>query len=619
VGLWTPGELRQPKTRNALGRYQGVFETVYQKFSRSGADFEAAAGLYVLTYVAPANAKRYRQELREIFEYGDSLSIAEHGAGAQLARPIEILEAVAEFFLHDSIVDDLVRHYHQRQKLFDSLLRRSGADIKILAAHGSGVFRTAWLIVAVLARSERLHEAPSAIRDLVGVGDNGTLRFALERALSDLASEKDWLHLAKQFRDPDPEKSDYEAELAVAIETTRLFPKSAQAHLVAGKAAFDVGLPPVAAKHFEAGLALDGNHRPQSELLAALYKSEVAQLAAGSRIKTATGRLADFEAFHRRATPLFSDPIRPDPAELYAVMGRALLDTGDLGLAKRYLFESVDKRPTLTALEALATVEHKRGRHDQALSIYERALALPRTEDNTLQRNRVFRLASEAALGAGDEDKAVQLVSQAMKDWQRVLEGVQLSKEDLALLFIEIGLIQWRTNNREQAVMAFERAVDTAPDDDDLLATVVSFLLNYDQFEDALDAYHRALGSVDVSDRTKVYMSLWIVAESRLRGVREDPLARDFLAARSERLWHDRLAGLAFGKSKGLAAHANTPLRKHQLRFYSAILVDAHKRPDVASEKLQGTLNDSLLFEPEYDMAKHWLVRKLPRITKKSP
>jgi hypothetical protein len=138
---------------------------------------------------------------------------------------------------------------------------------------------------------------------------------------------------------------------------------------------------------------------------------------------------------------------------------------------------------------------------------------------------------------------------------------------------------------------------------------VVSYLIVRGQYERALDAYHRALGSREIGDYFKVYMSLWVLAEARRQGVPGDPLARDYLAQRDGPLWYDDLARFATGRidQSALRKRATTRARRAELLYYTAVLDARTRDRGRARELLEGVVRTGLVLFFEYDMARHWL------------
>ena len=102
---------------------------------------------------------------------------------------------------------------------------------------------------------------------------------------------------------------------------------------------------------------------------------------------------------------------------------------------------------------------------------------------------------------------------------------------------------------------------------------MIAFLVPRGELEEALDAYHRALGRNEVTDYLKVYCSLWIVDLARRAGQPDDPLATAFLQSTDGGKWYDDLARWATGREteQQLLARADTPAQKAEASFYRAM------------------------------------------------
>lgn len=596
--LWRPAEIRAGAP--GLAPHAGELRAAKARFARAGGDVEAVTLLAALAVVDDEHRGVYEAEIEEIFAFSDDLAIAEHGDGAQRARPIEILETAATTFPSPLVVDRLVALYRERQQAIDSLFRRSGADVALIQAHGESVLRTSWHIVRVLARAGRIDEAPAALASVHGIGDDARLRRELEGALRG-DDALGWVRLAAAFRGED---GDLHAALALCREAIRRHPQQAAGYLAAGDTARALDSIPLAIRFYERGLALDPDHQEASSHLAGLYEYRVADLAFHDRPQAAKAALAELERFHARATRALDEPLEPDLASAYAAMGRGLVSLGELDEARRYLTRSLEVRPTLEALEHLGTVALKRGKFEDALRHLERALELPHDDlAARFQRIVLMRLAGESHAGAGREARAQAYLTAALRAWNQLTSEHELSRPYLAQSLVERGKLSWALDHREVAITAFETAVDVHPSGSALSADLVAFLLMRGEYRLALDIYHRAVGNAEVDNYFKVYMSLWVLAEAEARGAEPDPVARDFLDDRDGRLWYDALARLATGRAEPdeLRQAATTRGRRAELLYYLAVLGSA----DPATERrlLQGVLDSGMVLFFEYEMA----------------
>jgi hypothetical protein len=138
---------------------------------------------------------------------------------------------------------------------------------------------------------------------------------------------------------------------------------------------------------------------------------------------------------------------------------------------------------------------------------------------------------------------------------------------------------------------------------------VIAYLVQRGELEDALDAYHRALGRSEVTEYIKVYCSLWIVDLGMRAGQPVDPLASAFLASTSGSKWYADLARWATGREdeKAITKRADTLGRKAELMFYRAMraLRDGNKAE--AEALWRKVIETDMMAFFEYDMAAFYL------------
>jgi tetratricopeptide (TPR) repeat protein len=618
LSLWNAADLRHAdRVAPEIARYRAVLSRARDTYARAGRDREAAAALSALILADPEHADGHRAELDEIFAYADELAVAGEGAGAQRARPIEILERLVEFHPAPWVVDRLVDLYLGRQRAVDSGFRRSRTDLDVIRAHGDGVLRTAWHVTRVLARGGRIGRAGEAIEALVGIGDDRELRERVRRALAPGATAADWVLLAARFHSSDPARGDRGAALAIAREAARRFPRAPAAHLAAAEAARQMAEPALAIRYYESGLALDPEHADATGELGRLYLLRISTLALSDRPAAAGRFVAAFGRFHAAATAALGQAVEPDMADAEAAFGRGLVSLGQLDQARRQLERSLARRPTLEALESLGTMALKKDRFEQAIDLFERALA--RRESEVLaryQQCRIMRFLAEAYEGAGRRQVAASRYRAALVAWSRLMDRSRASGRPglpaplAAEGLVEQGKILWQLGERETALAAFDAAVDVDPNGASSHADLIAFLIVRGEYVRALDAYHRALGSPEIGDYFKVYMSLWVLAEARRRRLPADPVARDFVAARDGSLWYDDLARYATGRlrQEALKTRATTRARRAELLYYTAVLgSDIHRDAAAARRLLEGVVASDMVLFFEYDMARHWL------------
>src|SRR5690606_28762045 len=124
---------------------------------------------------------------------------------------------------------------------------------------------------------------------------------------------------------------------------------------LAGASALDLDRPLVAISSFEAAVAGDIRTAGAASALAGLYESRIAELIHGARPAAAREVLARYEALAARAAQA-KLTLEPDLASVWATFGRGMIGLGELDTARDHLERSITRRPTLAALEAVATI-----------------------------------------------------------------------------------------------------------------------------------------------------------------------------------------------------------------------------------------------------------------------
>lgn len=617
LGLWRASELAGgADLASELAPYVPTVRTLRARAARAGLDVEAVAALYFLSLADPGRRADYLSEVDEIFGYADALARAEYGDGAETSRPIAILEALVEEAPMPATVDRLIELYITRQEIFMRLFQNPDRRMELIRAHGGGVLDTGWHIVRVLARANRLSEAPRQLARFQGMGQNQRLGDALDGALAANASDAAWLELARLYleasgkEDEERKQARLRAALALCHTAAERLPESARLAACAGQAARELDLLHVAIRYFEAAVARDDGDRDAANHLAELYRIRVSTLAFYERPLAAAKRLEELETFLARSRKKWpKKPLDTDLADAYTAMGRGMTSLGELARATEYLERSLALRPSAGALEQLGTIALKQDRVDQAVKYYERALALPANEVlDEYHRARILRLAGDAWAAAGNAERAAERWKKSLLAWMALDSQYDLPTAYKGELLVESGKAQWALGDSETALTAFEVAVDVDADGADTYSSVVSFLIVRGQYRRALDAYHRALGSHAISPYSKVYMSLWVLAEARRTGRRADPLALEYLASRRGRLWHDQLARFATGREQlaALEGRAATRGQRAELLYYGAVLDDRRESAAVR-EAMQHVVDTGMVLFYEYDMAKYWL------------
>lgn len=620
LALWSGPELAtgDAELSAGLAPYAPLVKKLRAHFARAGRDIETTTALYFLSLAEPPLRPRYIAEIDEIFAYADSLARTQYGEGAEGSRPITILETIVERVSIPDAVDRLADLYVARQDTITRLFDRSDRRMELIRAHGAGVLHTAWHIVRIFGRAQRLDESIAHLARFRGIGSHDRLALSLGQALSDPPSVRAWTDMLRFFieRDPKEDEDEKMQRLRAALDLCSLaaarFPDRARFSICAADAGYQLDLMHVAIRHYEDAVAREPDNYEAANTLADLYRMRVSTLAFYDRPLAARKRLAELEAFHADAAKTWKDkPLTSDLAEAYASMGRGMTSLGELAEAGQYLEKSLELRPTASALEQLGTIDLKRARFSGAVKRFEAALGLALAPDDFAEqytRARILRLAGDAVAATGDRGGASDYWNRSITTWADLNDKLALPPRYKGELLVDAGKSKWALGDHDIAFMHFENAIDADADGDDTHSSVVSFLIVRGHYRRALDAYHRALGSHEISAYSKVYMSLWVLAESRRQGQPPDPFSVEYLASRNGRLWYDDLARLATGRVEleTLKKRANTRGRRAELLYYAAVL-DKSLDSDAIRAIMQQVIDTDMVLFYEYEMAQYWL------------
>jgi tetratricopeptide (TPR) repeat protein len=609
AGLWGDdpallgGELKGQKAS---------IERARKTFARAGADQEVVLALVLLGEIDPAERDARWAEIDEVLAFADELAIAQNGPDAVRGRPIQILHPIAMALPLKAVTDRYVDLVAQRQAAVGEALSKNGASFEIVRAHGD-VLHAARALAAALARAGRAEEIAARIQGFQGIGADEKL---VAKAAT-LASARDWAVFARAFRSTDAENDD---------------PATARAIAIAGLARFDHDAT-LLATAAQASIAMDRVHEPIRLLealrdrgagdakvaaeLSDLYRQRLAALAFDGRPVEAGKRLAELEKFLASAKKEFpGKPWDEDLADALATAGRGMVTEGELDAAIQYLQRSVTVKPDPEAYEMLATIALKRERFGEARAFAERGANLAvrdKTGAGLYIRAKLLKLEGDANAGLGDGDAAQKQWVDALELWADVGDGGQLPPALAGERLVQAGELLWKIGQRDEALRLLDGAVEVDPDGADTHTQQVAFFILQGEYARALDTFHRAVIADRISDYHKVYLSLWVLAEARRRGVEPDPLAVEYLANRDGVLWHDDMARLATGRIgvAELQARATTRGRKAELAYYTAVLGlgegGAQRPPAEVRALLEHVVATDMVLFFEYEMARHWL------------
>lgn len=591
----------------AIARARGVF-------ARAGADQEVVLALVVLGEIDPAQRDAHWAEIDEVLSFADDLAVAENGEAAIRGRPIQILEPIALALPLRRVTDRFAELVTARQVAVSEALSNQGASFELVRAHGD-VLEAARSLAAALARGGRTAEIAERIKDLAGIGADQDLAARAVAAAAAGATAKDWVLFAREFRSRESEDDDPATARAICLAGLVRFPGDATLLAAAADASMDLERVHEPIRLLEELARSAGGDAEVAEQLAGLYRDRLAALAFNDRPLEAQSRLEELEAYVAAAGK--KHPGRPwkrSLAEAYATAGRGMVSQGELDEAIALLQKSVELQPDAEAYEMLATVASKRGRCGEARAFAERGA---RIDDDTgagrYVRAKLLKLAGDGARCLGDMDGARDRWMLALSLWADINNNANLPPALAGELRIQAGQLLFALGSKDEGIGLIEDALDIDADGADTHTQAVVFHIVNDQYVAALDAYHRAVLADRIGDYHKVYMSLWVLAEARRRGVDADPLAIEYLQGRDGVLWHDDMARLATGRVDiaELERRAATRGRKAELAYYTAVLGlgpdGADRPPAEVRALLEHVVETDMVLFFEYEMARHWL------------
>jgi hypothetical protein len=595
-----------------LTRHVKVVHTLRATFAKSGALEPTIATLALLAEIDLPHRDEHLAELDEVLHFSDDLEAAENGEEAQRAQPIELLQPTVLALPLRWLVDKYVGLLTERQRVISDLINKNGASIQLVRAHHD-MLATSLRIAIVLARAGRTEEINDKIVDIKGLGQSKELQIRAELVAVRPTAEA-YRDLAEHIRD-DKDNPDPAAALAVCLAGLRKFPADDGLLAAAAGDSATLGRVDQPIELYEASIKAQGGDVDSALALrlGKLYAERIARLAFGGRPAAAKKEWKELEQYtrHQKSTPMVWSVVA---AGAETALGRGLLSQGKLREAERELVASLDRAPSIDAYETLATIHYKTDRLSSASRYANAGIALlGATKGDLVRRAKLDRIAADVARTAGQSRDAATLYLDAMRTWGSLGADSELPPSVRGERKLEFARSLWFVGESGKAINLVFDAIDADPSNAANYASGVAFLLQVGAYSDALDIVHRALTQSDVSEFYRVYMCLWVLAESNQRGETRDRQAAEFLASRQGDLWYELLAKAATGRADlaQLTAAATTGPRQAELAFYRVTLAldDEAKSPAGRKKLLEQVVQARLVMDAEYDLARKYLSR----------
>src|SRR5690606_6048385 len=203
-----------------------------------------------------------------------------------------------------------------------------------------------------------------------------------------------------------------------------------------------------------------------------------------------------------------------------SALGKGLAGQGLVDEGRRALTASLERAPSIDALEALAVIDAQLGRFESAQRWVRAGFALLGDEStgDRYRRAKLERRAADALRRAGKPAEATARYLGAMRSWASLGETKELPPAIAAERLLDSGRAAWWLGDAARAVELVLTAVELGAESPEIAAGAVAFLIEIGRYRDALDAFHRGLGEPAVPELHKIYMSLWILGEARRAG-----------------------------------------------------------------------------------------------------
>ena len=594
-----------------LAPHEELLKQLRAMFAKSGALEPAIQTLVLLAEIEPAQRAERVAEIDEILAFADELAIADNGATAVRAQPIQLLQPTALALPLPWLVDRYVALLIERQRSIQQLIDKQGASLHLVRAHHD-ILTTSRRIANVLARGGRAVEVHSALAKLKGLGTERELSTRAE-ILSSQPTANAYAELAETLR-IDDHAADAAAALATCMSGLAKFPGDVTLAIAAAGDARSLGRIDQAIQLYESALRGSDDVDSVAALhLGKLYGERIQRLAGGGRPRAANEAWRGVLAFTDRSAKDHPHMVWQQTAAIAeSALGRGLASQGLIADAKHALVGSLERAPSIDAYETLTTIDVQTDKFASAQEWAHSGLSMlgDKSSGDRYRRAKLERIEGDALRGLGKHKEAATRYLDALRSWASLGESKDLPRTVAAERLLDSGRAMYGMGDPDPAVDLVMRAVDIDADTADISAGAVAFLIEAGRYRDAVDAFHHGLGA-NLSDFYKVYMCLWIAGEAKRIGEPLDRLAAEYLASRQGDTWYELLARAATGHLPypTLQAAATTGPRQAELAFFTATLdLDPSATTPAAKKKLYAeVLAARVVLDAEYDLARRYL------------
>jgi tetratricopeptide (TPR) repeat protein len=434
-----------------------------------------------------------------------------------------------------------------------------------------------------------------------------------------------------------------DAAQALCQRAVDRYPHDANAHYCLGRLALSDKHTLRALIHLEAAIRVNPGYRKAWDLYAATYLDRLLSLLGQERLEQVRREVRFLESVHRVAAAWWVNrPLKTSLADVYFMLGRGLYNEGRIGEAVTTLRKALKIKPTPQVQFQLAEIAFWRGRYEVSTGRLDAVLRhlkgnvgwraywefrtaplktrarrrlaeqLRAKAKATVDRRTADRIRRQAKT---EEARAVLLQSRALRSGQFLLRALRSPRLQAEVLVV-VGQLLHATGRRQLALRSFDAALDRAPERSGTYVDVISFLVMRGYFDEALDAYHRALARSEISVYLKAYCTFWILDLGRRAKV--DPerlgLAEVFLKHLKGKQWFHHLARFHLGKASyaHLARRAKTKGQRAELDFYQSMRLVQQGKVAQAQRLWQKIVDSEMMGFFEYKMVRRYLSQGVP-------
>jgi len=300
--------------------------------------------------------------------------------------------------------------------------------------------------------------------------------------------------------------------------------------------------------------------------------------------------------------------------ELELAVGLAEMSAGNVDEARKHFESSLARRESTRALIQLGQLESRLGRFEEADKYLRRALARTTQRDTEESRLKaqILEQIGDAERARGDQVAAKRSYGEALALWDA---GGRVNDEAPQRAFAQIrrGILLSRLDRKQEAADAFELAMQSAPDNRETYAQILSYLVvaARPDAELAASLVQRAQRQLTLDPEWKTYFSLWAKAVAGRAHV-ASPSDVDSLLRRLSRseAWWGQLAAFGLGSIDygKLSSQAKTRGEHTEADFYEGVRRAGQGDLNGARALFKAVIDSHMVGFYEYQMAQELLL-----------